>query len=73
MRERVLAICEGVNSSIDFSSTELIDGNVMDSLTLVEVVAELMEEFDIEIPYEEMLPYNFNSIDAMVLLVEKYS
>ena len=31
-----------------------------------------MDELDIEIPYEEIMPENFNSIDAMTALVEKY-
>ncbi len=72
MREKVLAICEEVNENIDFKATDLIDSGEMDSLTLVEVVSGLMEEFEVDIPFEEMLPYNFNSIDAMVALVEKY-
>ena len=41
-------------------------------MVLVEIATGLMEEFDIEIPYEEIIPDNFNSIDAMVRLVEKY-
>ena len=46
--------------------------NRFDSVTLVEIASELMDEFDIEIPYEEIMPENFNSIDAMSALVEKY-
>ncbi len=72
MREKVLAVCEGVDASIDFSSTELIDGGLLDSVTLVEIVSELMDAFEIDIPYEDVVPENFNSIDAMVRLVEKY-
>lgn len=72
MREKVLEICNEVNATIDFSATDLIDNKVLDSLSLVEIVSTLMEEFDVEIPYEEMLPHNFNSVDAMVKLVEKY-
>lgn len=72
MKEKVLAICEEVNDTIDFTATDLIDGGALDSLTLVEVVTELMEEFEVEIPFEEMQPFNFNSVDAMVKLIEKY-
>lgn len=72
MKEKVLAICKDIHATIDFTATDLIDSGAMDSLTLVEVVETLMDEFDIEIPYEEVLPENFNSIDAMVRLIEKY-
>ena len=72
MRERVLAVCKGVDPSIDFEAGNLITGEVLDSVTLVEIVSELMEEFDIDIPYEDIVPENFNSIDAMVDVVEKY-
>ena len=72
MRERVLAVCNGVDPSIDFEAGNLITGEVLDSVTLVEIVSELMEEFDIDIPYEDIVPENFDSIDAMVDVVEKY-
>ena len=65
-------ICRNIDDSIDFTSKELIDGGILDSVTLVEIATELMDEFDIDIPYEEITPENFNSIDAMTELVEKY-
>lgn len=72
MREQVLNICKEIAGTVDFSSTELVDGGHIDSVTLVEIASELMDSFDIEIPYEEITPENFNSIDAMTILVEKY-
>lgn len=72
MKEKILEICKGIDDFIDFTSTELIDGGLVDSVTLVEIATELMDAFNIEIPYEEIIPANFNSIDAMAELVEKY-
>jgi acyl carrier protein len=72
MRESVLMVCNRVNGKVDYTRTDLIDGGYLDSVTLVEIASELMDEFDIEIPYEEIMPENFNSIDAMTALVEKY-
>ena len=72
MREKVLEICMGIDDTIDFASEELIDGGMIDSVTLVEIATELMDEFNIDIPYEEITPENFNSVDAMTSLVEKY-
>lgn len=72
MKEKIIEICKGIDESIDLTSTTLIDGDEIDSITLVEIMTEIMDEFDIEIPYEDIIPTNFNSIDAMVKLVEKY-
>ena len=72
MREEILEICESVDGSVDFTSTALIDNNEIDSVSLIEIVSEIMDQFDIEIPFEEVVPENFNSVDAMVRLVEKY-
>ena len=72
MREKVLAICMSVDDSIDFTSTELIDGGLIDSVTLVEIATELMDELNIDIPYEEITPENFNSVGAITSLVERY-
>lgn len=72
MKEKVLSICQEVNDSVDYTATDLVDGGLIDSVTLVEIASELMDEFEIEIPYEEIVPENFNSVDAMTSLVEKY-
>ena len=72
MREEILKICESVDVQVDFKSTALIDNNEIDSVSLIEIVSEIMDQFDIEIPFEEVVPENFNSVDAMVRLVEKY-
>ena len=45
MREKVLEICRNIDDSIDFTSKELIDGGILDSVTLVEIATELMDEF----------------------------
>ena len=72
MKEKVLEVCKGVAGTVDFTKTELVDGGLIDSVTLVEIASELMDTFDVEIPYEEITPENFNSVDAMASLVEKY-
>lgn len=71
-REKIWHICKKTDASVDFTEDNLVDEKILDSITLVEIVSEIMEVFDIDIPYEEIIPENFNSIDAMVRLVEKY-
>ena len=72
IKETIWNICEETDVSVDFSEENLVDGKILDSITLVEIVSEMTEVFEIDIPYEEIIPENFNSIDAMVRLVEKY-
>ena len=72
MKNKILEICKNIDDSFYYTSNKLLDGGLIDSVVLVEIATGLMEEFDIEIPYEEIIPDNFNSIDAMVRLVEKY-
>ena len=72
MRETILEILSGVRSDVDFeNSTKLIDDGILESLDIVAIVGELNDEFDVEISVEDLLPENFNSVDAMVELITR--
>lgn len=72
MREKILEILSGIRSDIDFAnSTKLIDDGLLESLDIVSIVGEFNDEFDIEISVEDLLPENFNSVDAMVELITR--
>ena len=72
MREKILEIFSGIRSDIDFeNSTKLIDYGLLESLDIVSIVGEFNDEFDIEISVEDLLPENFNSVDAMVELITR--
>lgn len=73
MEEKILELCKGVEANIDYTSEKLIDDKLLDSVTLISIISELSDEFDVSIPYEEIIPENFNSIKAMAKLVEKYA
>lgn len=73
MRDRVKQILTENYPEIDFeSSTELVDDGILDSLTMVGIISALSMEFGVVLPYEDIVPENFNSIDAMVELIEKF-
>ncbi|MDD7770415.1 phosphopantetheine-binding protein [Suipraeoptans intestinalis] len=64
--EQLLEILEEIDESIDWKNEEaLIDDHVLDSLSVVSLIAELEEQFDIEIEAAEIIPPNFNSARAM--------
>jgi acyl carrier protein len=47
----------------------LIDGQVIDSLDLLKLISALEEEFDVQIPDEDLLPENFSSIGQIAAYV----
>ena len=72
MKEDILSLLQEVLPQIDFTSPEaLVDGGILDSVSVVTVVSELSMEYDITFPYDEIVPENFNSLDAIVKLVER--
>ena len=72
MYNKVLALLQEEYPEVDFtSSDELVDEGILDSLTLTGIIAALSMEFDIEIPYDEIIEENFNSVEAMTEMVER--
>lgn len=72
MKEQILDILKEICPGIDFETeTALIDDGLVDSLDIVSIVTELMDTFDVEISVEDLQPENFNTVDAMVELIER--
>lgn len=72
MKEQLMEILKDLRPEVDFENeTQLIDGGVLDSFDIVSLIAELNEAFEIEINVEDLLPENFNSVSAMMELIEK--
>ena len=70
MKERLLTILTESCPGIDFENeTALIDDGILESLDIVTIVSEIMDEFNIELSVEDLLPENFNSLDAMLSLI----
>lgn len=74
MLEQIIEILNGVHGNVDYMTEDnLIDKRIFDSFDVVNVVGELMDEFDVEITAEHMIPENFNSAQAICKLVETLS
>ena len=70
MREEVMEILTDIRGDVDFENeTKLIDDNILASLDIVAIVGEFNDVFDIEITVEDLVPENFNSVDAMIELI----
>ena len=71
-KEELLEILEELHPEIDFESEEsLIDDKLLDSFDVVTLVTEIGSAFDIELTAADMVPENFNSLDAMVDMIER--
>lgn len=71
-REQVLAILKEVKPTKNLEHvTDIIEGGYIDSFELMSLIASLNEKFDIEISVEELIPENFNSVDAISKMVER--
>ena len=65
-------ILEEIRPDIDFEKeTSLIDDGVLDYFDIISIVGELNMTYDIEINVEDLLPENFNSMEAIYELVCK--
>ena len=56
---------------IDFSSESLVDDGLLDSLTITGIIALLSMEYGIEVPYEEIIEENFNSVTGLCAMVKR--
>ena len=71
MRKQIMEILTEICPGIDFENEKaLIDDGLIDSLDIVAVVTELMEAFDVELGVDDLTPENFNSVDAILELID---
>lgn len=72
IEEKVLEILEGLCLGEDLSSREeLVDSRVLDSLTIVALVAEIEDAFHIVIPTVDIVADNFNSVSSISALISR--
>ncbi len=70
--ERLIEILEEIEDGVDYENcTTLIDQGILDSLAIISLVAEIEDEFDVQIPTVEIVPANFNSAKAIWNLITK--
>ena len=70
--DRLIEILEEIEDGVDYKNCKtLIDDHYLDSLSIISLVAELEDEFDITIPTVEIIPENFNSVEAMWKLITR--
>ncbi len=70
--EKLLEILEELQPDVDFEKCEnLVDGRYLDSLTILSLISEIEDAFDVQIPTVEIIPANFNSAKKIWELIER--
>ena len=70
--DRLLELLQEIKEDIDFENTmDLIDGGILDSFDILQIIGSLNDEFDISIPASEIVPQNFNSAKALWKMVQR--
>ena len=71
--EKLYEILEELQPEVDFTTCHnLVDGHYLDSLSILSLVAELEDEFDIVIPTVEIIPANSaEDIWAMIVRLQE--
>lgn len=68
--DAILDILEELKPGVGYRGrTDLVDSRELDSLTIIALVAELEDVFDITVPAAEIVPENLNSPEAIWALV----
>jgi len=73
MKERIEKVLVNVKKEMEghLNDNMLITEGILDSLDIMTIIMTLEEEFDIEIDTEDVISDNFESVDAILKLVEK--
>ena len=70
--EELIKILQNVRDDVDFENTkDLIDGKVLTSFDIIQLITSLDDEYDISIPASEIVPANFNSAEAIYALIKR--
>lgn len=72
IREFIVANCLFGDTSYDLTDdTALLDTGIIDSTGVIELVLFVSDEFGLDVPPEDMLPENFNSIALLAGYVQQ--
>ena len=70
--EMLMDILWDIQPDIDYENCEeLIDGHLLSSLSIIALVAELEDAFDVTIPAVEIIPENFNSAERIYAMLTR--
>lgn len=70
--EKLLEILSYIKPGVDFTkSNNIVDDGLLSSMDIARLVGEIGDEFDIDIEVTDLVPENFNSINAIMQMIER--
>ncbi len=70
--EEIIAILKEMKPGVEFTPrTDLLEEHILDSLKIVQLVAELNDVFDITVSPLDVTPDNFRTIESIWCLVQR--
>ena len=69
--EKLEEILRELRPDIDLEGKAFVDDGVLDSFDIVTLVGEIVDAFEVEIAVEDIIPENFNSVDAIMELINR--
>ena len=72
MYEQVNGLLKEIKPTKDLGAIDdIIEGGYLDSFELMSLIGGLCDLFEIEIDVDDIVPENFNSVNAIVAMVER--
>ena len=69
--DELLDILNDINPDVDYETEDhLIDGKIYDSFSIITLISEISDAFEIELGPEHLIPENFNSAAAMWKMIQ---
>lgn len=70
--EELLKILNDVKPGVDYENeTDLIEHGVLDSITMVTLVLQLSDEFDVDITPVDITPENFKTVQTIYDMIKR--
>ena len=70
--EELLELLKDVRDDVDFETeNELIDGKILSSFDIIQIISVIDEEYDVAVPATEIIPANFNSAKAIYDMIQR--
>jgi len=69
LSQRISRLLETMNLEVPSDTTDLLEDGLLDSLTFIELLVKLEEEFEVCVSLDDLEPDNFRSIHHMASFV----
>ncbi len=72
MQQTIQKLIDNITGTHPDPDTDLFDSGVLDSLSTMQLITDMERELDIQIDVDDFRHDNFQTVDAIVLMVKGY-